>query len=81
MVTYATRTPVRSSTALVASVVAWTTLVTDAGGTPARPRARAMPSSIPSVGSSCVLRTFATVTVRPLTTTSVKVPPTSTPMA
>ena len=73
------RAPLRSSNALVATVVPWTTV---AIWLKSSTRWR-MPSMKPFDWSSRVEGTLAVVTVRPAssqTKTSVKVPPTSTPI-
>ena len=79
--TSAVRAPLRSISALVASVVPWMTRPISPGAAPARPSAVPMPSSTPRSGASCVVSTLVETCAAPLSsTTSVKVPPTSTPI-
>ncbi len=75
------RPPLRSRITLVASVVPCTTRATSAGSAPASPRASCRPSTTALRGSSWVVRTLRTCNppASVPTTTSVKVPPTSTP--
>src|SRR3954467_7132602 len=77
-----TRAPLDSSTALVATVVPWTTLARSAGAIPAAPQIRATPVNTPREGSDGVDGVFtrhcrwSPSSVR---NRSVNVPPTSTP--
>src|SRR6185312_15111163 len=81
VVTRPVRAPRRSISALVATVVPCARLATDPGAMPAASNAAPIPWIIPREGSSGVDETFAVVTrPRSTTTTSVKVPPISTPI-
>src|SRR5690242_1930847 len=76
----AVRAPLRSISALVASVVPWITRSTSAGFTPASLSACAMPCSTACSGARGVVRTLVVTERLPIwTAMSVKVPPISTP--
>ena len=81
VVTSAVRAPLRSISALVASVVPWITSATSAGATPQVSIAWARAWRTPSSGASGVVSTFAVIRSGPRSSTiSVKVPPISTPI-
>ena len=81
VVTSAVRAPVRSISALVASVVPWMTSATSSGAAPQLSIACASPSRTPASGASGVVSTFALIRSGPRSSTiSVKVPPISTPI-
>ena len=72
--------PRRSISALVARVVPWRTMVTSPGATPARAQTCPTASMMPSSGAAVVVSTLTEVSAAPASsTTSVKVPPISTP--
>ena len=81
VVTIPSRPPFRSSTALVATVVPCASWVRDPGATPSAAR-RSTAASAASPGFAGVLGTLNTMGARPSRThtTSVNVPPTSTPI-
>ncbi len=77
VVTNAVRAPLRSMSALVASVVPWTKTETSDGGSPAAASTRRIPSSTPTSGAA-VVSTLAVSRPAGLSrTTSVNVPPMS----
>ena len=81
MVTSAVSAPLRSIIALVARVVPWMRSPTAPGSTPERASTSSTPVSTASSGASGVVSTLAVVRASPCSsTTSVKVPPTSTPI-
>src|SRR5580698_2876510 len=76
----AVRAPLRSISALVASVVPWMTRSTSVGFTPASASADAIPCSTACSGARGVVRTLVVTNRLPICTAmSVKVPPMSTP--
>ena len=81
VVTSAVRAPLRSISALVASVVPWITSATSSGATALASIAWARAWRTPSSGASGVVSTFAVIRSGPRSSTiSVKVPPISTPI-
>ena len=79
----AVRAPLPSSSAFVTTVVAWASQATSAGATPRPVVAAASASTTPRQKSRGVVGTFTTSIPPPASstsTTSVKVPPMSTPM-